>query len=408
MNKKIFISILIISLISTTFSASEAVITVTKTYQTIRGFGGMNFPEWIGDLTEDQRIKAFRNGVDELGLTILRIHINDDPSKWSRAVPTAKYAQSQGHLIFASPWRPPESMLEEFNEGGRSGKRLMHDKYAEYAEHLNNFVSFMKENEIDLYAISIQNEPDYGHEWTWWTSKECVDFLANYSQKINCKIMSPETFQYSRQYYTDILHNTEANKAVSVFGTHFYGTSKTQMNFPALINDPRDIWMTELYVPNSSSDADSWPEAVEVAVSIHNTLVKGCLNAYVWWYIRRSYGLLKEDGKISKRGYMIAHFSKFVRPGAVRVDATESPTGSVYVSAYKNIDGSLIIVTVNNSSESYAQYYKVEGFTIKSVDRYKTTRGENFAQTKGLELTGNGFYAQIDAKTVSTYYISSS
>jgi len=45
---------------------------------------------------------------------------------------------------------------------------------------------------------------------------------------------------------------------------------------------------------------------------------------------------MKEDGTISKRGYMMAHYSKFVRPGYVRVDATKNPTYNVYLSAYKN------------------------------------------------------------------------
>jgi len=62
----------------------------------------------------------------------------------------------------------------------------------------------------------------------------------------------------------------------------------------------------------------------------------GNFQAYVWWYIRRSYGPMKEDGTISKRGYMMAHYSKFVRPGYVRVDATKNPTYNVYLSAYKN------------------------------------------------------------------------
>ncbi len=57
----------------------------------------------------------------------------------------------------------------------------------------------MKENGVDVYAISIQNEPDYGSEWTWWTSDECLDFLENYADKIDCRIISPETFQYNKE-----------------------------------------------------------------------------------------------------------------------------------------------------------------------------------------------------------------
>lgn len=54
-------------------SVSQCVIDTTAEYQTIRGFGGINHPEWIGDLTESQRQTAFGNGDEELGLSILRV-----------------------------------------------------------------------------------------------------------------------------------------------------------------------------------------------------------------------------------------------------------------------------------------------------------------------------------------------
>ena len=202
------------------------------------------------------------------------------------------------------------------------------------------------------------------------------------------------------------MNNGQANAHVDIFATHFYGTQRNGMDFPALEKDPREIWMTEVYVPNSNSDADTWPEAVEVAVNIHNGLVVGNLNAYVWWYIRRSYGPMKENGNISKRGYMMAHFSKYVRPGAVRIDATESPTDGVYISAFKNTDGTIVIVTVNNGNNSYAQKYNINGKTVQSVKRFMTTAGENLALTENLQLTGNGFYAQTNSKTVSTFVVS--
>ena len=406
MERKLIFFVYFLGLIALIHGATDATIDATKTYQTIRGFGGINHPDWIDDLTEAQRAKAFNNGANDLGFTILRVYVSDDTNAWKKSVNTAKTAQSLGATIFASPWNPPSSMTEQFSEGGRSGKRLRHDKYADYANHLNNFVKFMKENGVDIYAISIQNEPDYAHDWTWWTSQECVTFLASYASKIDCKIMSPETFQYNKQYYNDILNNAQANANVDVFATHFYGTQRSQMDFPALEKDSREIWMTEVYVPNSSSDADTWPEAVEVAVNIHNGLVVGSMNAYIWWYIRRSYGPMKDNGNISKRGYMMAHFSKYVRPGAVRIDATESPENGVYISAYKNTDGTIIIVAVNNGSNSYSQLFNINGLTITKVDRYKTTQGVNLEETKNLELTGNGFYAYLESKSVSTYVVS--
>jgi glucuronoarabinoxylan endo-1,4-beta-xylanase len=405
MNSKL---LFILGLIAVINAASIANINAGKTYQLIRGFGGINLPDWGVDLTDAQRKTAFTNCDTCLGFTVLRVYVSDDSNAWKKSVPVAKYAQQQGATVFATPWNPPASMCEQFSSGGRSGKRLRYDKYGDYLNHLNKFLDFMKSQGVNIYAISIQNEPDYGQEWTWWTSKECVNFLANYADKIKTKVISPETFQYNKQYYNDILDNSKANKNTDIFATHFYGTQRSQMDFPRLENGlyPRELWMTEVYVPNSDHDADLWPEAIEVAVNMHNALVIGGMNAYVWWYIRRSYGPMKENGNISKRGYMMAQFSKFVRPGAVRIDATEFPANNVYVSAYKNSDGTLVIVAINNSNDSYAQQFNVSGKTIKTVNRYRSSSSENLVLSKNLALTGNGFWAQLNTKTVSTFVVS--
>ncbi len=390
-------------------------IDITKTYQTIKGFGGMNHPEWTGaDLSDAQRKTAFGNDENDLGLSIVRVYVNDDKNQWYKALETAKYVQEHGGIVFATPWNPPASMTEKFTRtyttwDGKTmtqenQQRLRHDKYAEYAQHLNDFVHYMRDNGVELYSISIQNEPDYGEDWTWMTEEECVDFLANYADKIDCPVMSPESFSYNKSYYNAILNNAKANANTAIFGTHFYGTSRNNMDFPVLENDPRELFMTEVYVPNSSSDADTWPEAVEVAENIHNGLVVGNMNAYVWWYIRRSYGPMKESGAISKRGYCMAQYSKFVRPGDVRIDATEQPAQDVYISAYKHSDSQIEIVAVNKSTEGYAQQFAIDA-QITDVDRYRTAENENLAYTADLEASENSFWAQLPAKSVSTFIV---
>ena len=130
-------------------AASVCEIDLDTEYQTIDGFGGMNHPEWTGkDLTEAQRQKVFGNGNDELGFSILRIFVNPDSSQWNKAVPTAKYASEHGVTVFASPWEPPANLAES---GGSSGKlHLPESNYAAYAEHLNNFGSYMKSQGVDL------------------------------------------------------------------------------------------------------------------------------------------------------------------------------------------------------------------------------------------------------------------
>lgn len=165
--------------------------------------------------------------------------------------------------------------------------------------------------------------------------------------------------------------------------------------------------MTEVYVPNSEADSsDRWPESIQVAENIHNAFVVGNMNAYVWWYIRRSYGPMKEDGTISKRGYCMAQYSKFVRSGDVRIDATEQPTEDVYISAYKNSSNQIVVVAVNEGSEGYAQNFSLStDSTITQVERYRTSETESLAHTASLDASDSSFWAQLPAESVSTFII---
>lgn len=395
---------------SVSTSAATTVSIDTRTeYQTIRGFGGINLPEWItqGDMTDAQRQKAFGNGDDELGFSILRIYVSDDKNSWQRAVPTALAAQERGATIFATPWNPPAEIR---TSGGANGRySVPKSNYGAYAKHLNDYLKFMESKGVNVYAISVQNEPDYAQEWTYWSASDLASFIADYGKQVvegtKTKLMSPESFQYRKDIYNAILNNSKAFANTDLFGTHFYGTQRSQMDFPALENCGKDIWMTEVYVPDSSSDADTWPQAVDVAENMHNGLVVGNLNAYVWWYIRRSYGPMKENGNISKRGYCMAQYSKFVRPGDVRIEATEQPANKVYVSAYKSQD-KVTVVAVNKGSEVSQEFSLKNGESIKNIDRYRTSANENLALTKGLEYTGSTFWAQLPQNSVSTFVIS--
>ncbi len=401
------------------YAADDCVINANTTYQNIRGFGGINHPEWTGqDLTQAQRETAFGNGDNQLGFTVLRIFVNPNQNQWNLAVPTAKYASENGVTVFASPWEPPSNLAES---GGSNGKlHLPESNYAAYAKHLNDFGTYMKNNGVDLYSISVQNEPDYAHEWTYWSSDETTKFLANYGDQItSTRVMSPESFQYSpenaswilggqdggKKYYSKILNNQKAMENCDVFGTHFYGTTRDWMNYNDLENCGKEIWMTEVYVPNSTSNANTWPEALDVAENIHNGLVVGNMSAYVWWYIRRSYGPMLEDGSISKRGYMMAQYSKYVRPGDVRIAATESPADGLLISAYKGSDSQITVVAVNKGTSDVTQHFTFSSGSITDVDRIRSSGSENLAKTNNLENDGSAFWANLPAQSVSTFVV---
>lgn len=389
-------------------AAADAVVNVSKEYQEIKGYGGMNHPSWAGDLTAAQRETAFGNGDNQLGFSVLRIFIDSDSRNWYKEVATAKAAIAKGAIVFATPWNPPDHLVETFNHNGdTNAKRLRHDKYAEYAAHLNDFVTYMKNNGVSLYAVSMANEPDYGHEWTWWTSSEITTFLRYYAGAVNCRLIAPESFSYNKSIMDPILNDSQALSNVDIIGTHLYGTPYTNFSWPLFAQKGagRELWMTEVYYPNSDTNsADRWPEALQVSEHIHNAMINN-LQTYVWWYIRRSYSPMKEDGTISKRGYCMAQFSKFVRPGYKRVDATANPGDGISVSAYTG-DGKAVIVAINSSSAGISQRFSMNGKTISKVDRYRTASNENLAMTSDLATSDNGFWAYLPANSVSTFVCS--
>lgn len=368
-------------------AASDATVNISAERQVIRGFGGMNHPAWIGDLTAAQRETAFGNGQNQLGFSVLRIHVDENRNNWYKEVETAKSAIKHGAIVFASPWNPPNDMVETFNHNGdTSAKRLRYDKYAAYAQHLNDFVNFMKSNGVNLYAISMQNEPDYAHEWTWWTPQEILRFMRENAGSINARVIAPESFQYLKNISDPILNDPQALRNMDILGTHLYGTQVSQFPYPLFKQKGagKDLWMTEVYYPNSDNNsADRWPEALGVSEHIHHSMVEGDFQAYVWWYIRRSYGPMKEDGMISKRGYNMAHFSKFVRPGYVRIDATKNPEPNVYVSAYKG-DNKVVIVAINKNNTGVNQ-----NFVLQNGARFASIQMDHEQQQQSSTWNGS-------------------
>lgn len=387
-------------------AASDVNVNLSAEKQVIRGFGGINFPIWIGDLTAAQRDTAFGNGENQLGFSILRIHVDENPDNWYQEVDTAKRAIELGAIVFASPWNPPSDMVETFNRNGdTSAKRLKYDKYEAYAQHLNNFVTYMKNNGVDLYAISVQNEPDYAHEWTWWTPQEMLRFMKENAGSINTRVIAPESFQYLKNMSDPILNDPQALANMDILGAHLYGTSFSNFSYPLFKEkgSGKDLWMTEVYYPNSNTNsADSWPEALDVSYHIHNAMVEGDFQAYVWWYIRRHYGPMKDDGTISKRGYNMAHFSKFVRPGYVRVDATKNPNTNVYASAYKG-DNKVVIVAINKGTSAVSQNFVLQNGTASTVYSWVTDSTRNMAAGAAVNVTGNSFSVQLPAQSVTTF-----
>jgi glucuronoarabinoxylan endo-1,4-beta-xylanase len=277
--------------------------------------------------------------------------------------------------------------------------------YSQYAGHLTDYYNYMTDNGIDIYSVSIQNEPDYAHDWTWWSADEIVTFLKEYGGTFPFRVMAPESFQYRKNMSDPILNDPEALANMDILGAHLYGTQVNDFPYPLFKQkgEGKELWMTEVYYPNSSSDADMWPEALGVATHVHNSMVEAEFQAYVWWYIRRSYGPMKEDGSISKRGWMMAHFSKFVRTGFYRVEVPKKPSNGLFVSAYKS-DTDVVIVVVNENNSQQSFTFSVAGRTVDSFEKYTTSGSKNMSSDGTVTSSNGSFEVSFDGQSATTLH----
>jgi glucuronoarabinoxylan endo-1,4-beta-xylanase len=383
-------------------AATSVVVEPSNVQQTILGFGGMNHTVWISDLTAVQRETAFGNGAGQLGFTVLRIPVHEDRANWSREVATARRAAELGAKVIASPWNPPASMTESFS----GGKRLRYNSYGAYAQHLNDFTAFMANNGVNLYGISVQNEPDYAQEWTAWTSSEIVRFLRENAGTISTRVIAPESFQYRKNLSDPILDDATALSNVDIIGAHLYGTRPADLPYPLFQQkgSGKELWMTEVYYPNSSDSADLWPQALDVGEHIHRALVDGRFQTYVWWFIRRSYGPMREDGQISKRGANMAHFSKWVRPGYSRITATANPQSNVYVSAFRS-GSRIVLVTINKNSSAVDLAFTIRDTGSATASTWLTNESGTLTHYNDFTMSNGAFNAQLPARSIRTFVL---
>ncbi|MEO6598923.1 MAG: hypothetical protein ABIQ16_03560 [Polyangiaceae bacterium] len=213
--------------------------------------------------------------------------------------------------------------------------------------------------------------------------------------------MSCESYSYNKSYYDLVLNDPAALANVDLFGTHLYGTPVASYAYPLFDSKGtgKERWMTEHYT-DSTADANSWPNALGVASEVHDAMVTGQFNAYIWWYIKRSYGFIN-NGAVTKRGDCIGHWSKFVRPGFYRVDATASPSAGLSLSAFKG-GSSVVVVVVNTDSAAKSLSLSIPGSTIASFTKYTTSSSKSLANDGVVSASNGSLSVAFDASSVTT------
>jgi glucuronoarabinoxylan endo-1,4-beta-xylanase len=388
-----------------TANAADVTVNVASVKQEIDGFGASS--AWCGTVPSSVMNVLY----GDLGFSILRLRIeegiNDNwksgpYTSWAPELANAKAAKAKGAIVFASPWNPPASL--RLNGGG--GKYSTDpSKWASYRDYLNAYVKYMKDNGVDLHAISIQNEPDYSKDWTYWSATQVHDFVLNYGATINTKLISAEAFQYNKSLFDQILNDSKALENVDIIGTHLYGTSVNNFAYPLFESKGRPagkkVWMTEHYIGEKETDQGP-ANTTAIGKEIHDCMVTGNMSGYTYWWITWPNGLATGSGTIYQRAYAIGQFSKYIRPGYFRVDATATPATNVYVSAYSG-GGKIVIVAVNTGTGAVTQKFTVQGGAVAQFANYQTASGKNMVAGAAIAVSGGSFTTSLPAQSITTF-----
>jgi O-glycosyl hydrolase len=354
--------------------------------QTIYGFGGADIIDWTGDLTTSQRDTAF-SPTTGIGLSIVRVRVPVDSSEFNQAKATIDACKSYGGFAIASVWSAPAYMK---TNDSTSGGTIKTDSYADFAAYLKDFNTAAG----GLAAISPTNEPNIkvSYESMEMSSSQVADFVAAEGDSCGASIMAPEPFNMDPTYISTYLSNPAAKSKTAFIAGHIYGAT------PYNLSADKPVWMTEHYI-NSNLSGDDWKNAMNVAKEINDCMDAGW-GAYVWWYIRRSYGPISENGTIQKLGYVMAQYARYIRPGYKKISCTENPSADIYTTAYKS-GSRIVVVIINQNSSGIFLSFNFTGATVSALNRYTTTNSSNLA-ADSISIQGSVMGTTLPAMSVTT------
>lgn len=424
----------------------DITINTSTQYQLIDGFGAA-LPMWIGSAANSWSLEETRKLVgmadDELGLSIVRTIIRPYQEQWPYHVAALREALSYGSEIkvLASPWTPPAEWKD--NNSLIDGGKLRSDYYDDYAYHLNDFVSYMNGQGVNIDVVSIQNEPNWhpSYESCDWTGAELRNFLRDQGSKVqNTKLMIAETIGFQREYTDPALNDAQASAAFDYIGGHLYGPwdgtnhqpRAALSAYPLAAQKGKPVWMTEWNYhvaddnPDGSSNGEIWSDASHLGVwnetlddvmaSVHYSMTANW-NAYIWWWGKRFYSFIGEqrndahstaNGELLKRGWAFSQFSKYVRPGYVRVAATKGGSvanrSNLLITAYQGDDNKLVLVLVNRENSDLDNVSVGLPVVPKSAAYTYTSRYSARAERE-VGLAGQRATISIPARTISTLVV---
>ncbi|MFD1314033.1 glycoside hydrolase family 30 protein [Namhaeicola litoreus] len=296
---------------------------------------------------------------------------------------------------YASPWSPPAFMKTNGNMLG--GGKLKPEFAKVWATYYAKFIKAYESEGIPIWGLSIQNEPMATQRWESciYTAEDERDFLKNFlgptleEEGLGDKKII--VWDHNRDLLFEranvILSDPEANKYVWGTGFHWYEDWKDGIPMyknVAKVNEAfpdKKLIFTEGCNERFDMERIEDPKLPErYGKAMINDFNHGTV-AWTDWNI-----LLDENGGPNHVGnfcfapvhgdtktgkliftnsyYYIGHFSKFIRPGAKRL-STGTTSNPLSATSFMNVDGSIVIVAMNDADTRIDYFITVDGKTAK-------------------------------------------
>ncbi len=276
-------------------------------------------------------------------------------------LPILKTAQRFNPQIrfIASPWTPPPWMKTNGRYGGGA---LRPECYPYFAEYLARFVEAYRREGIEIYALTVQNEPEFGPEpypSCLWTAQQQRDFIRDHlgplfrARQIGTLIWAYDHNFNHPGFPATILRDPQAAAFVEGSAFHLYegkpeAMARLQREFPA-----KSLYFTEgsvygaqgaaeiiAYFRNGSRSYNAWVTVIDHEGKPNVSGFHDCDPTIVV--------LNRDTLELEYRAdyYIYGQFMKFIPPGAVRIP-TSASGGALPQVAFRAPGGSLVVVVAN-------------------------------------------------------------
>ncbi|MFI5186878.1 MAG: glycoside hydrolase family 30 beta sandwich domain-containing protein, partial [Chitinophagales bacterium] len=284
--------------------------------------------------------------------------------------------------ILATPWSPPVWMKDNGNSIGGSLQSQYYDAYAHY---FVKYIQQMQVNGITVNAITPQNEPLYGgnNPSMVMTAQQETDFIKNnlgpafQSAGISTKIIVYDHNCDRPDYPIDILNDAAARSFVDGSAFHLYAGDISALSTVHAAYPDKNLYFTEQWTgANESFDGNlKWHLKNVIIGTLRNwgkvalewnLASDGGYNPHTPGGCSECKGAVTLNGAINRNEsyYIIAHASKFVPPGSVRI--ASNIVANLYNVAFKTPSGRKVLIVENDGTTESSFNIRFNGQAVTS------------------------------------------